>query len=601
MGRSIPSRAHCGVPSSVAERAAARRLRGPALPDIVFLALLTVLFVGAAIPLTQSDGDLFAHLRLGELILEGGRLLRTGQLGLLSVGVPVVPTAWLGEVAFALAARVGGGSGVVLLAATMIALAHALVAGVLRRAPIPMSWVLLGVGGSLLLGASHWLARPHLASLLGAIGLLRILEAPVPRRWAAVVPVMIVWANAHAGFVFGLALIAAYVVGEAWEAWSHGMAPDVRRRVLQRAGWGGLAALGTLVNPSGAALHRAVWASLTDPAVTATMDEALAPSFRTPADLAFLAALLLLLSAVGRQRATPMGRGAQLVVLGSVAAALLSGRHIALFAVTGWPLAIRALAPRGAGTWAVRLRLDDRRRLGGHWAGVGLVLGSLLLVGGRGGRPMPIDPVRFPVEGGRALAQETPPEARAALRLFTTWRWGGYLTWALPGARAFVDPLRFAAADVEAYGRILQVEARWAATLDDWGVEVALVPTAGRLAQALRSHPGWTCRRVDATATLCRRAPQGSARTNVSTGATVVAGSSSCGTCPSAENRTTRLPTTSRAKRAASPGGISRSRSPQRISVGIRNARSASVSLRDPNPRKRASSAARFPSRTAIA
>lgn len=589
------------MPSSAAERAAARRLAGPALPDIVFLALLVVLVLGAAVPLTQSDGDLFAHLRLGRLILESGALPRTGQLGLLSTGVAVVPTAWLSEVGFALAERVGGWSGVVLLAATMIALAHALVAGLLRRAPIPMSWVLLGVGGSLVLGASHWLARPHLVSLLGSAGVVRILEAPVPRRWAGLVPVMLLWANAHAGFVFGLALIAAYVVGEGCEAWAHGMGPDVRRRVLHRTGWGALAALATLLNPSGVALHRAVWASLTDPAVTATMDEALAPAFRSPSDLAFLAGLLLLLSALGRRRASPMARGAQLVVLGSVAAALLSGRHIALFAVTGWPLAIRALAPRGAGRWAARLRLDDRRRLGGHWAGVGLVLGTALFFAVRGSRPALIDPVRFPVAGVAALDAEVPTTARGSLRLFTTWRWGGFVAWAVPGARAFVDPLTFTAADVDAYGRILKVEARWAGTLDDWGIDVALVPTAGRLAQALRTHPDWTCRRIDAVATLCRRADQGSARTNASTGITVAVGSSSCGTCPSAANRTTRLPAMSRAKRAASPGGMSRSRSPQRISVGVRRARSASVSPRDPTPRNLARSASRLPSRTAIA
>jgi len=512
------------VRSSAAERAVARPLTEPALPDIVFLALLGVLILGAAVPLTQSDGDLFAHLRLGRIILESGVLPRTGQLGLLSVGVPVVPTAWLSEVAFAIAERAGGWSGVVLLAATMIALAHALVAGLLRRAPIPMAWVLLGVGGSLLLGASHWLARPHLVSLLGAIGVVRILEAPVPRRWAGLVPVMLLWANAHAGFVFGLALIAAYVVGDACEGWGNGFAPDVRRRILHRAGWGALAVIATCINPSGLALHRAVWASLTDPAVTAMMDEALAPTFRSPADLVFLAALVFLLSGVGRRRASPMARGAQLVVLGSAAAALLSGRHIALFAVTGWPLAIRALAPRGAGRWAARLRLDDRRRLGGHWAGVGLLLGTVLFLAVRGSRPAMIDPIRFPVAGVEAIAAELPDAVREQPRLFTTWRWGGYVAWAIPGLRVFVDPLSFTAADVEAYGRILKVEERWAGTLDDWGIELALVPTAGRLAQALRSHPDWACRRIDAVATLCRRADHERARTEVTDGTIIAAG-----------------------------------------------------------------------------
>ncbi|MFM8567512.1 MAG: hypothetical protein ACKOCV_07500 [Gemmatimonadota bacterium] len=135
-----------------------------------------------------------------------------------------------------------------------------------------------------------------------------------------------------------------------------------------------------------------------------------------------------------------------------------------------------------------------------------------------------IDPVRFPVAGVEALAAAVPETARAERRLLTTWRWGGYVAWALPGLRAFVDPLPFTAADVEAYGRILQVEERWAGTLDDWGVDLALVPTAGRLAQALRSHPGWACQRIDATATLCERADQARVRTDAPEGTTVAAG-----------------------------------------------------------------------------
>ncbi|MBM3884428.1 MAG: hypothetical protein FJ361_01110 [Gemmatimonadetes bacterium] len=128
-------------------------------------------------------------------------------------------------------------------------------------------------------------------------------------------------------------------------------------------------------------------------------------------------------------------------------------------------------------------------------------------------------------EDGEALAVAVPEAAREQRRLFTTWRWGGYVAWAVPGLRAFVDPLTFTAADVEAYGRILKVEERWAGTLDDWGVDLALVPTAGRLAQALRSHSGWVCRRLDATATLCERADRGGVRIiDLTEGTTVAAG-----------------------------------------------------------------------------
>ena len=546
----------------------------------------------AGVALTQSDGDLFAHLRQGDLIRAAGRAPHESLLGVVTAGEAAVAPAWLAELLLAGAARLAGLGGVAVLAALTIAAAHALVAGLLRRAALPLPWVLAGTAGSILLGSTHWLARPHLASLVGAALLVSMLESPAPRRWLLVAPLMTLWANLHGGFAYGLALLAAYTVGDAWEAWRAW--PD--RAAVVRARWRGLAAgmgaLATLVTPYGVALHRAVWRSLRDPALAAAMDEARPPGLAEPGDVLFLGIVLALIAWAVR-RPPRLRRTTLLVVLLSVAAGLASGRHIALFAVTGWPLLVRAAAPQGFGTVLGAVARREAQARAGWWAGLGALGLALGTLRSRGRPPVrvEVDATRFPVAAVawlRCGAGEDP----ARLRLFTPWTWGGYLVYGWPGTRAFVDPLVFGPDDLGAYARVIGATPAALRELDGWGVTTVVVPTRSALADLLPQGGAWDLVYRDGTAVVF-------SRRNASTGTTVAAGSSSCGTWPSTSNRTTRLPTMSRANRSASVGGINRSRPPQRISVGIRNARTASVSAARGTAEKRASSAARLPSRSA--
>ena len=564
----------------------------PTLPDLVFLVLVALLVGTAGVALTQSDGDLFAHLRQGDVIRAAGRVPHESLLGVVTAGDDAVAPAWLAELLLAMVARVAGLGGVVVFAALTIAGAHAVVAGLLRRAALPLTWVLAGTAGSILLGSTHWLARPHLASLLGAALLVSVLESPVPRRWLLAAPLMLGWANLHGGFAYGLALLMAYAAGDAWEAWR----ARPNRAALARARWRGLAAvvgaLATLATPYGLALHRAVWRSLRDPALAAAMDEARPPGFAEPGDVLFLGVVLAVIAWAVR-RPPRLRRTTLLVVLLSIAAGLASGRHIALFAVTGWPLLVRAAAPRGFGTVLGAVARREAQACAGWWAStgaIGLALGTLLW---RGRPPVrvDVDPTRFPVAAVawlRCGADEDP----ARVRLFTPWTWGGYLVYGWPGARAFVDPLVFGPDDLAAYGRVIGATPAALRELDGWGVTTVLAPARSALADLLPQSGAWNLAYRDGTAVVF-------SRRNASTGTTVAAGSSSCGTWPSASNRTTRLPTMSRAKRSASVGGISRSRPPQRTSVGIRSVRTASVSATRGSAENRASNAVRFPSRSA--
>ena len=566
---------------------------GPSLPDLVFLTLAALLTASAGTALTQSDGDLFAHLRMGAVILASGQVPQASVLGVTSVGVPAVAPAWLAEVGLALVQRHAGLGGVALVAALAIAATHAIVAALLRRAALPLLWVVAGTAVSILLGATHWLARPHLATLLGAAALVGLLESPGPRRWLYTVPLLALWANLHAGFVYGLALLGAYAAGDLWDAWRTRPNPAA----WTRATWRGLTAIAgvaaTALTPYGVTLHRAVWRALRDPAVAAAMDEARPPSFHASGDRLFLLIVLGVIAWAVSGRLPRLRTASRLVIVLSVGAGLVAGRHIALFAVTGWPLLVRAVAPRGFGMVLPGLaRREARARVGG-WSLAGAVV--LATLGWTRGASAPFavaeDGARFPTHAVEWLRQG-PVGAADVVRVFTPWTWGGYLVYAWPGARAFVDPLAFGAADLAAYERILGGRPGWERELDGWGITMVLVPTRGAVAERMRQAIAWALVYSDGTATVF-------VRRNASTAATVPAGSSSCGTCPSVSNITTRLPGMSRANRAASVGGISRSRPPQRMSVGRRSPRRARVSAGEPVAEKRARSAARFPSRRA--
>src|SRR5262249_52114282 len=127
-------------------------------------------------------------------------------------GRPWVAHEWLSEVLMALAYRVGGWSGLMLLFALAIAKLVAILGTELRRWLGPASQLAaLGLAFALLepllLRRPHMLALPLLAVWI--VGLLRAREAGrAPSLWLA--PLMTLWANMHGSFVFGLALAGAF-------------------------------------------------------------------------------------------------------------------------------------------------------------------------------------------------------------------------------------------------------------------------------------------------------------------------------------------------------------------------------------------------------
>ena len=77
----------------------------PSVPDLVFCLVAPILAFGAAVRLTQSDGDLAGHIRVGDVILSGHGIPTSSLTSYTVAGVHAPDLAWLAEVILALLYR----------------------------------------------------------------------------------------------------------------------------------------------------------------------------------------------------------------------------------------------------------------------------------------------------------------------------------------------------------------------------------------------------------------------------------------------------------------------------------------------------------------
>lgn len=161
-----------------------------------------------------NDGDTSWHLAAGRWILDNFAVPKTDPFSSTYFGQPWVAHEWLAEVAMAVSFVIGGWSGLAILTAVAVSLLLFMVALEARRWMRSLALTLVLVGVFLVL-APFTLARPHVLAwpLLAAwtLLLIRARERGRPPPWSAAL-LMLLWANLHASFLFGLLLIGPFAL-----------------------------------------------------------------------------------------------------------------------------------------------------------------------------------------------------------------------------------------------------------------------------------------------------------------------------------------------------------------------------------------------------
>jgi hypothetical protein len=476
-------------------------------PDLVALIVMALFAFAEGVALTQSDGDLFAHIRLGQIILGDSSIPPTSVLGFSFSAVAVYP-AWLAAVWFATLYRIGGLALIVATTAVVAGLAHGAVSLLFRRRGL--SWrsnliaSLLGVA----LAASHWLARPHEFTLLFAASVLVLLETPGTWVSAGCGVVFLLWANLHGGWAFGLVLLGCYVVGDVLETLRNENRAAWRQRLTRDSLALSFSTLATFCTPYGFRLHQAVLSTLSDRSVATLINEYQPPGLSALPDILFFGVLALSALAIVGSRRRPTFP-ALLAIAVTTLFAFRASRNIALFGLVAWPLiAMHLLGPRKDSGFIFQMKSDSiRGRAGLVAATFAAALIFLGAVHGRiGGRAIIADAVeadRFPVVAVRRLRDTANPE-----NTLTTWVWSGYVPFAWPGKRVFFDPLLFSPAILDRFGDMLLTRAGWRQQLAASKVGVVLLPRGVPLADSLEKDIGWTQWHRDQTAVVFIRAAQ---------------------------------------------------------------------------------------------
>ncbi len=466
------------------------RLLLPSLPDIFFAVLLVAAFLHpGALQALLCDGDTGWHIRTGEIVLAEGRAPVTDPFSFTRPGEPWFAWEWLADVVFARIWRRQGLAGVAAFCGALLALAATLLlVRLLRRG----AGLWLGVAAAMAaVSASsvHYLARPHVFSILlytVGLGILnRDRECRSEWLWL-LAPLTALWANLHAGFVAWLATLCLLVllcaVRREWA--------NVRRYAVLL----GICSLASLCNPYGWQLHLHVIRYLQSPWILNYVQEFQSPHIRSEGMTVF--ALLLLAAVAVVSRADPF-EGLLVMVWGFLA--LRSARHVPFFAIAAVPVLASAAASaweRVASLAAARSALRIFWELGQEFGrspriSLWLPLAAVAAVAMVPATGFP-DSV-FPVGAvERNLWRLTPGAAMP--RILTSDQWADYLIYRLyPRQRVFFDGRSdfFGPVLGAEYRKLLGGEKAWREVLERYRFELALLPRDWALSETLDREPAW--------------------------------------------------------------------------------------------------------------
>lgn len=285
------------------------------------------------------DPDTYLHIAAGRWMLAHLDLPVHDPFSHSLAGATWVPHEWLAEVVLALVYSAGEWSGLVLLSAACFAASMALLTSFLLRYYEPFSALIAAtLGVALVLG--HLLVRPHIIALpLLVIWCGKLFQArdagSAPPAW--LLPVMLLWANLHGSFMFGLALMVFLGIEAV-------LLPG--RRVLEARRWGLfglLAIIASLTTPNGVAGFVEPFRLTMMPALQASFREWMSPNFQSfqPIEI-----WLLGMIALGFTTGIKLPVQRLLLLLALCHMALAHVRHAELLGLVGPLIVAASLGPQ---------------------------------------------------------------------------------------------------------------------------------------------------------------------------------------------------------------------------------------------------------------
>ncbi|MFN0087947.1 MAG: hypothetical protein ACKVX9_21315 [Blastocatellia bacterium] len=509
------------------------------LPSIASLSLLLVFYLLIAnASRFLLDSDTGWHIRTGEMILGQRAIPRRDPFSYTMGGREWFAWEWLADAGMAGLHAWRGLAGIVMAAFLLLLASFAALNELMRRRGadpfIALAVTVLGTVGTIV----HWLARPHLLSILLMVAWVAIVEGyrRDRSRWIWGAPLLIVlWANLHGAFVATFVVLGVYLAGD-WleravrgEAWTAATRKILRTYLLV----GALSVLASMATPHGVRLYAHLWRYLTDTRLLASISEFQSPNFHSLDGK--LIEIFLLLGAVAAINALRQRRFVEtglLVLWGHMT--LQSERHVTMLVVMLAPMIAEQLTrlaaeagdriasiniasnyASGAKVFrAVRGWYRDTMAINAQLNGAFVHIAVLLFLFWASGSSMAekilsprFDPRRHPVEAVDFVLNQGPREL--AGNLFSSDQYGGYLIYRLfPEFKVFVDgrsDFYRQGSVLDDVDKLLLIKPEWAGVLDKYGVQWMVLKRDEPLSLLARATGQWVVAHEDRTAQILMR------------------------------------------------------------------------------------------------
>lgn len=406
-----------------------------------------------------ADSDTGWHIRTGQWILQNHAVPRHDLFSYTMAGRDWFAWEWLSDVLLSVAHRAAGLAGVVAAAMLVLFVCFALLYRLMRQRGADPLVALIVTSLGAVVSMVHWLARPHLLSILFMILWYAMVESyrRDRSRWIYLVPLLVaVWANTHGAFVVTIPILLVYAAGEFVEHGLNHRMRESRKPVTTYVVVAVLSLIAALATPYGYKLYGHLWQYLTDSSLLAAINEFQSPDFHKLDGK--MIEVLLALGGVAAARSLLRGRVIDLlllVLLGHMT--LQSERHVTIATVmlipiiaeqwTGLIGQVSAYISRDEGwcggrwrpirDWYLGFRAVDQQLRGVLIYPIAV---AFLLLAARGvwGKDLlkpRFDPATFPV-GAADFVSSARPEGN----MYAVDQFGGYLIYRFfPELKVFAD------------------------------------------------------------------------------------------------------------------------------------------------------------------
>lgn len=469
----------------------------PPLADLVFITLFLYLSVFSGDALLE-DCDTGFHIRTGEYILNTQSVPRFDIFSFSKPAMPWTAHEWLSEAIMALIHKSYGLTGVAVFFSLIISASYYALFMAVRRWGANIFVVLAVTGLAVASSELHWLARPHIFSLILTVAWLSVLDTYEYRDRSRVLLLlllpllMLAWVNLHGSFITGLLLNVIYLAGNfsRWFFSREGIFLERTKWILTSTA-GCLGA--SLINPYGYKILSFPFKLVSNRTIMDNVNEFLSPDFHEPMFFTVLLLLLIAFLAVSRTRLDVIE---VMLLLLFTYMALYSVRYIPLFAIITAPLIARHSSRcempdgrflRSLSGLADRMSRWDRSATRFLWP-VFVTL-AVIVLASMSKIHYAFDEDLKPVKAAEFLNREQLPG-----NMFDNDEFGDYLIYAAwPKYRVFLDGRSdmYGEERMKEYFQVARVKGNWEEVLNKYRINWIIFNSDSTLSRLLLGRSDW--------------------------------------------------------------------------------------------------------------